>query len=103
MFEVYKIMCDLKKMFGYRGADYHAGNIMMRGDTVVITDPYADEKSMDVSEKVAWAMKQLSVQIKKKGKGKPIKPQKRMASTSAPWDHEMPVVKGPKTNKKDES
>lgn len=68
IFEVYKIMYDLRHSVfkDDSGADYHAGNIMMRGETIVITDPYADQESMELSDDIARAMKNLSQILKAK-------------------------------------
>lgn len=72
MYEVYKIMWDLsKKVFrGKPGSDYHSGNIMMRGKTIVINDPYADEDSMDLRDKIASEMDRLTLNLKAKKRSK---------------------------------
>ena len=64
---VYKIMVDLRKIYKDSSAvDYHSGNIMMRGNTIVIIDPYADEASMDSSERIGTAMFVLNRELKNK-------------------------------------
>lgn len=64
MYEIYKIMKDLSEIFNRTGADYHSGNIMMRGKTIVITDPYADDKSMTISDNLAYDMENLARRLK---------------------------------------
>lgn len=95
MYEIFKIMLDLFHTMDYH-ADYHAGNIMMRGDTVVITDPYCDDESIELSDDIAGAMYKLSFQLKKKAKS----PKKNKSSEFVNWgEDDLDVITGPKSKK----
>lgn len=40
--EIVKLMFEFKNNYGYGSLDLHEGNIMMRGDTIVVIDPALD-------------------------------------------------------------
>lgn len=68
--DVFKIIQDLKKITGPKAIrlDLHGGNIMLRGDTIVISDPLVNNKSIGFNQELEDMLYDLQAGALKKKK-----------------------------------